>query len=140
MKKIITCLPLVLLLLFTQQLGAQRGHPHKHKNNGRGRTVVVKRSVHRPAKVKVFYPAWRPHHAYHRRWVYFPRRNFYWDNWRGHYVFWNGNVWISQPAPPPGVEKAELEKEKHNELPEADDDVDDVYKSNNDHQQNKPDK
>lgn len=105
-----------------------KGHRHPHKR------VVVKRSNHRPAKVVVFRPHWRPAYAYHRRWVYFPRRNFYWDNWRNHYVFWSGGVWVSQAAAPPALVNVNLEKEKQRELAEENDDVDDVYRANTDHQ------
>jgi hypothetical protein len=109
----------------------------QHRHRGRGKVVhkhvVVKRSPYRPRKVVVFHPRWAPAHAYHRRWVFFPGRNLYWDNWRNHYVFYNGTVWISQPAPPPGITENELEKEKRKELKEEEDDVDDVYKSNEEH-------
>lgn len=104
----------------------RRHHPHR-------RAVVVKRSPYRPAKVVVYHPYWRPHYAYHRRWVFFPRYNLYWDNWRNQYVFWNGNMWLSQPAAPAVVVNVNLEQEKSVELKEDEDDVDDVYKGNDMH-------
>ena len=123
----------ILSLFVASSFFAQRHANHRHRHPHR--KVVVKRSVYRPAKVVVFHPRWRPGVAYHRRWVFFPRYNLYWDNWRNHYVFWNGTVWISQTTPPPAVSDADLEKEKHRELPESEDDVDDVYKSNDSHKE-----
>jgi hypothetical protein len=136
MKTIRNCILVVVLLIhFTASAqkghGHGRGHRHGHKHPHK--VVVVKRSPYRPARVKVFHPHWHPTFAYHRRWVFFPRYNLYWDNWRNHYVFWNGSIWISQPSPPPVVVNVNLEKEKHHELKEDEDDVDDIYKSNEEH-------
>jgi hypothetical protein len=122
---------LLMLIMSVTPVIAQRHH-HKHRGPHR-KVVVVKRSPFRPAKVVVYRPYWGPRFAYNRRWVYFPNRNFYWDNWRNHWVFWNGTVWISQTAPPPGVKPESLENEKKMELKEDEDDVDDVYKSNEGH-------
>ena len=94
------------------------------------RVVIAKRSVYRPHRVVVYRPFWRPYYAYKRRWVFFPRYNFYWDNWRNHYVYWNGAIWMSQPTRPPLIVNVNLEKEKSTELKETEDDIDDVYSSN----------
>lgn len=110
--------------------GRRQGHAHRP---GHGKVVVVKRSHYRPKKVVVFHPVWRPNYTYNRRWVFFPKYNLYWDNWRNHYVFWNGTVWLSQPTAPPVVVNVNLEKEKHYEMKETEDDKDDVYKGNDNH-------
>jgi hypothetical protein len=116
------------------QKGKGHGHGHGHKHpHAHKKVVVVKRSPFRPAKVVVYRPVWGPKHTIHRRWVFFPKYNLYWDNWRNHYVFWNGAVWINQPTPPPVVVNINLENEKHVTLKEDEDDVDDVYKVNEDH-------
>ena len=107
----------------------QRGFRH-HRHN---KVVVVKRSIYRPNKVIVYKPYWRPNYAYNRRWVYFPRYNFYWDNWRNHYVYYSGNVWVSQPTAPPIIVNVNLDKEKNYELKEEEEEEDDVYKTNNTH-------
>lgn len=116
------------------------GHPHAVKQKvmvvkpaHRPRGAVVVRSKYRPAKIVVYHPYWGPKYSFYRRWVYFPRYNFYWDNWRQCYFFWNGVVWIHQTTPPPVVVNVNLEKEKHYELKDLEDDVDDVYKTNNEH-------
>lgn len=131
----------IILLVTSLNLNAQKGrgyHPHRH--HAGKKVVVVKRSPYRPKKAVVFYPAWRPKYAYHRRWVYFPKYNLYWDNWRNHYMFWNGAIWVSQATAPPVIVKVNLENEKHQELKEDDDDVDDVYKDNSKHKEEiKPD-
>ncbi len=133
LKKII---PIVItaLLLGTGSLTAQKkgGHHHhggKHPHAKR----VIKRSVFRPAKVVVYHPYWGPKRIIHRRWVFFPKYNLYWDNWRNHYVFWNGSIWFSQPSPPPAIVNINIDNEKHYELKEDDDDTDDVYKGNDNH-------
>ncbi|MBK9285187.1 MAG: hypothetical protein IPM51_12875 [Sphingobacteriaceae bacterium] len=109
----------------------KRHHPHKH--HAHRKAVVVKRSPYRPTKVVIYHPHWRPAYAYHRRWVYWPKYNLYWDNWRNHYRFWNGTIWISQPAPPAVVVNVNLDKEKHSELKEAEDDTDEIETSNTEH-------
>lgn len=133
--KTIKCFTLLIFIFASTCLFAQRGKAHHHGRGGhRGHPkVVVKRSPYRPHKVVVFHPHWRPNYAYHRRWVFFPRYNLYWDNWRNHYVFWNGVIWVSQPTAPPVIVNVNLDKEKSTELKEEEDDVDDVYKSNEKH-------
>jgi hypothetical protein len=133
------------LLLGTFNSFAQKGHGHGHGHgNGHGNKVVkvkgpghnhvvVKKSIYRPNKIVVFHPYWGPKRVIHRRWVYFPKYNLYWDNWRNHYVFWNGSIWFSQPSPPPVIINVNLDSEKHYELKENDDDNDDVYKTNDTH-------
>lgn len=101
--------------------------PHRAKN------VVVVKSKYRPHNVVVFHPYWAPAVVCHRRWVFFPRYNFYWDNWRNVYFFWNGTIWVSQLKPPAVVVNINMEKEKHYELKENEDDLDDIYQSNESH-------
>jgi hypothetical protein len=128
---------IIMSLFISVNTFAQKRGGHKHgrggHRHGHGKVVVVKRSAYRPKKVVVFHPVWRPAHPYNRRWVFFPKYNLYWDNWRNHYVFWNGVVWVSQPTAPPVIVNVNLEKEKHYEMKEEEDDTDDVYKQNNDH-------
>src|ERR1043166_770064 len=118
MKKTAQYFIAAILVLAFRISFAQKGHGHGggghhgyHERGGR-HGAMVKRSPYRPAKVVVYYPVWRPKYAYHRRWVYFPKYNFYWDNWRNHYYFWNGVVWVSQPTPPPTIVNVNLENEK----------------------------
>lgn len=129
---------LVFIFLFasltTAELRAQ--HAHRGRHHRAKRVVVVKRSPYRPARVVVYHPHWRPAYTYHRRWVFFPRYNLYWDNWRNHYVFWNGTVWISQAAVPPVLVNVNLADQKTVELPENEEDEDDIYKSNETHKGN----
>lgn len=129
----------ICMILITTSLFSQRGHGHGHGNRGtkvvvknhpRGNRVIV-RSAYRPAKIVVYHPHWRPNYGYHRRWVYFPRHNFYWDNWRQGYCYMNGPVWVFNASPPPIVVNVNLADEKNYELKEEQDDVDDVYKNPN---------
>jgi len=134
----IVVLALTILVSGTEFALAQRGHG---RGAGRGRrgNVVVVRSVYRPARrIRVYHPAWRPAYAYHRRWVYFPRYNFYWDNWRRGYYYKSGPVWVFNATPPPAVINVNLQTEKNYELNQNDDDVDDIYSSNNSHQTQYP--
>ena len=48
-------------------------------------------------------------------------------------MFWNGTVWISQAAVPATLANVDMEKEKTVELKEDEDDVDDIYASNDKH-------
>ncbi|MBA2611683.1 MAG: hypothetical protein H0U95_06925 [Bacteroidetes bacterium] len=137
-KYLIIIISLFVSTNFFAQKG--RGHGHGGHRGRHGKVVVVKRSSYRPAKIVVYHPYWRPKYAYNRRWVYFPRYNFYWDNWRNHYVYYNNNVWVSQPTAPPVIVNVNLENEKSVELNETDDDVDDVYQNNSKHKEEiKPD-
>lgn len=134
----------LVCLLFTSVFGySQRGGHHggnghaKVIKNGQHRhhkKVVIVRSKYRPAKVVVYHPHWCPKRVYNRRWVYFPRYNFYWDNWRNMYVYRNNNVWIVNQTPPPVIVNVNIENEKHYELKETEDDIDDVYSTNGSHQ------
>ncbi len=108
--------------------GRHGGHPRRHN-----KVVVVKRSPYRPVKVVVYHPHWGPTYSFRRRWVYFPAYNLYWDNWRNHYVFWNGSIWLSQAAVPAAIVNVNLNKERSTELSENDDDDDDIYRSNDNH-------
>jgi hypothetical protein len=112
--------------------GAKVMGPHPHGPHP-GAKVIVKKSMYRPAKIVVWHPYWGPKYAFNHRWVFFPRYNFYWDNWRNHYVFWNGTIWVSNPSPPPAIVNININNEKHYEMKDSDDDDDDIYKTNDTH-------
>ncbi len=99
----------------------------------RRRGVVVRRSIYRPRVVVVHRPVWGPNRAFNRRWVFFPRYNLYWDNWRSMYVYRNNTIWISNPVPPPALININLDSERNYELKEDEDDIDDVYRTNERH-------
>lgn len=130
MKGLLKLMLIPVLLFISLESVAQRGRPHHRRH---GRVVVVKRSPYRPAKVVVFHPGWRPAYSYYRRWLFFPKYNLYWDNWRNHWVFWNGTIWISQVTAPPVIVNVNMASEKNYEMKESDDDNDDIYNSNNSH-------
>lgn len=134
-----------IILLSTTNNFSQKGKGHHH--NGRSgnqkavghhhhgnKKLVVVRSPYRPNTIVVYHPHWGPKRNYNRRWVYFPRHNFYWDNWRQLYVYKNGAVWITNTTRPPVVANVNIENEKHYELKETEDDLDDVYSTNPSHQ------
>jgi hypothetical protein len=127
MKKIILVMASIFILVHTNVVAQRAGvGPHR-------RVVVVRPSPFKPARVIVYHPYWGPKLVIHRRWVFFPKYNIYWDNWRNHYVFLNGTRWISQATMPPALINVNLSTEKHYELKENEDDVDDVYKRNDAH-------
>ncbi len=128
-------------LYFAQKRGGHPNQKSNHHQQHRGKkVVVVKHSRYRPHKVRVYHPHWHPNYSYNRRWVFFPRHNMYWDNWRNQYVFWNGAIWVSQTNTPTVIVNVNLDKEKAVELKDDEDDVDDVYKANDTHKsQYKPD-
>ena len=120
---------MAIVLFVSDDLFAQR-HRVRHD-----RRVVVRHSRFRPRKVVVFRPAWYPRLTCQRRWVYFPRYNFYWDNWRNHYLYFNGTVWLSKSDPPPNAKDIVLAEEKFYELDETDDDNDDIALANSKHKE-----
>lgn len=131
---------LLMMLLINIHLYGQKRVHRVHHHGRHGKVVVVKRSPYRPHRVRVYHPAWHPAFSYNRRWVFFPKYNLYWDNWRNHYRFWNGTIWISQPTPPPVIVNVNLNQEKHYELKEQDDDKDSIDTENDIHKSEyKPD-
>jgi len=129
MKKLISVLLFAIFILASIiNVSAQkRQHPNKHRTSAK-KVRVYKQSIYRPhRRVKVFHPHWNPIFSYQRRWVYFPRYNIYWDNWRNKYVYLNNNVWITQAAVPQIILNVNLEKEEHQELGEDKDDIDEIY-------------
>lgn len=96
-------------------------------NKGNGNQKIKVKSKYRPAKIVVYHPHWHKTHTYHRRWVYFPRHNFYWDNWRQGYYYRNGAVWVFNTTPPPVIVNINLSNEKNYELQTDEDDVDNIY-------------
>ncbi len=147
MKNPVKIASLILILVmssfvntYAQGRGGGRGYHRggarvgvRNNNGWRRNNEFIVRSPYRPGRIGVYYPVWRPAYAYHRRWVYFPRYNFYWDNWRQGYYYRSGPVWMFNTSPPPAVININIQNEKNYELKEKDDDVDDVYKTNNTH-------
>ena len=116
---------------------SQQNGRNNHRNNNK---VVVVKSRYRPVKIGYYHPYWQPKYNYNRRWIYFPRYNFYWDNWRQVYVYQNKTIWVINTTPPPTVVNITIENEKHYELKENEDDTDDVYSTNETHKtEYKPD-
>jgi hypothetical protein len=131
MKKFKIILVLLLSVSINAALFSQkRNHGHKHHRHNK---VIVKRSPYRPRKVIVYHPHWRPTYTYNRRWIFWPKHNFYWDNWRNQYVFWNGTIWVSQVARPAIIVNLNLAEEKHHELKDSEDDNDEISSSNSAH-------
>jgi hypothetical protein len=132
--KTIQKIAFLFLLLNVFSLNAQKkvivkkGHHHHNK-----KVVVVKNGPHHPHKV--YHPVWGPKRAFVRRWVFFPRYNFYWDNFNNVYVYRMGAIWVAKPTPPPVIINIDLSKEKSYELKETDDDVDPIQDKNDEHTQ-----
>lgn len=162
MKTIKTIVLSICILFGTGQAFSQKGNGKGHgkgqgKEHGSGHhkhgdnKVIVKnnhghpngkvKSVYRPSKMVAFHPHWHPARSYNRRWVYFPRYNFYWDNWRQGYYYMKGSgIWVFKSTPPPVVINVNLEKEENYELKEDEDDDDNIYKTNDGHKSEfKPD-
>ena len=142
MKNLKKSFALILIVLVCSSLDCLAQRVGNHRNRGGGVVIqnnrhpnkVIVRSMYRPNKIVVFHPYWGMKKNFNRRWVYFPRYNFYWDNWRNCYMYRNGTVWITNTTPPPVIVNINIDNEKHYELKENDDDVDDVYKTNDSHQ------
>lgn len=137
---------LCLIFIFSgmQVVTAQRGGGHPNRQHVKRGVAVKQRHIrpgqrvvvvskYRPATVVVYHPYWGPKYNFHRRWIYFPRYNFYWDNWRQVYFYWDGVMWVNAATPPPVVVNVNIENEKHYELKDTEDDIDDVYNTNETH-------
>lgn len=122
---------IILVVLASESAFAQRD---RGRHRGK-KVVVVRHSRFRPRHVAVFRPHWHPRLTCQRRWIYFPRYNFYWDNWRNHYYYFNGTIWISKSNPPANASGVALAEERFYELNESDDDNDDIALVNKEHQE-----
>lgn len=61
-------------------------------------------------------PKWCSHREFDRRWVYFPRYNMYWDNYRNVYVYNSRGRWVAEPEPPRVALNVNLSSERFVEL------------------------
>ncbi len=130
MKSINFVFPMLIMLLFvTFDANAQRVVKTKPAH----KVVVVKHRKTPPKKVVIYHPGWAPKKAFYRRWIYFLRYNFYWDNVRRVYIYRNGNVWVTSVGVPAFVVNVDLDKEKYVELPEGNDGDEEVYQKNEVH-------
>jgi len=93
------------------------GYNHDRGNRGyrRGRNDEVY-EVRRPREERRYHPHWCPRHEIERRWVYFPRYNMYWDNYREVYVYNTNGRWESYQEPPRVAVNVNLAQEKFVEL------------------------
>lgn len=82
----------------------------------RGCRVVEVREEYRPRKGRCYHPKWHPRRDFERRWVYFPRYNMYWDNYRGVYVYNSYGRWVAEPEPPRIAVNVNLAAERFVEL------------------------
>ncbi len=96
--------------------------------------VVKTRKINRHRHLKSIYrPHWAKKTSFSRRWVYFPKYNFYWDNARNKYVYLNNGVWVVKKKQPKYLVNVSLETEKMVELSEDDDLVDNIQENNEKH-------
>jgi hypothetical protein len=126
-------LSLIILLVALTNALAQNKVVVKEKQP-RNKVVVVKNKNHHIRKARVYHPHWAPRAGYMHRWIYFPRHNFYWDNFRNVYLIRTGTVWVISKTTPKEIEKVELSKEKKVELGEENDSLDSIEVKNDDHQ------
>jgi hypothetical protein len=103
----------------------------KHPNR---KVVVVNKRHGLFRRTAVYHPFWAPKISYGSRWVYFPRYNFYWDNYRNVYVIRTGIVWVTSTNTPKEVETVDLSKEKSVELSKSNDTKDTIQEANEEHQ------
>ena len=132
---------ILFCLIINAKCYSQRHHGKDEKNGRHHRNnIIIKKSRYRPNKIFVYHPNWYPKKSFNRRWVYFTKHNLYWDNWRNNYVFWNGQIWISQTNVPNIILNINLQNEKSIELKKDDDEDDDIYLNNQQHQTENPTK
>ena|ERR1700741_648815 len=147
MKSILKLSPVILLIFllqtntaFAQKKGGHHGY-YKHQGNPNKVVIVNKYPYHARHHYynHAYHPVWGPPMGYHRRWIYFPHYNFYWDNFSGMYVYWGGGMWVRTASPPPMIINVNLSSQRRYELNEPDDAIDDIYGKNDDHKKTYPD-
>jgi len=124
---------LVLVSLGTFNVSAQYKVVVKDKDQ-KNKVSVIKYSRHHYRKAVVYHPKWAPRISFTKRWVYFPRYNFYWDNINSVYVIRTGRVWVTSAIAPKEIENVNLTKEKKVELSEENDGLDSIQQNNEMHQ------
>ena len=129
----ISFISLVVLLMALTSTFAQSKVVVREKHQG-NKVVVVKNKNHHVRKAVVYHPRWAPRASFKHRWVYFPRHNFYWDNFRNVYVIRTGTIWVTSETAPKEVEKVDLSKEKQIELGEENDSQESIQDKNDEHQ------
>lgn len=131
-------LTLIVFIFQTNTSKAQKKGGHHHHANKK--VVVVHKGGGKAYRHKrhIYHPHWGPTIAFHRRWVFFPRYNFYWDNFNNIYVYRSNGVWINSINPPATIINVNITNEKKYELDEASDSVNDVQKENESHLKNYP--
>jgi len=113
---------------------AQNKEQDVRVRNPNRKVVVIKKRHNLFRRKVVYHPFWGPRVTFTRRWVYFPRYNFYWDNFRNVYVIRTGAVWVTSTNTPQEVENVDLSKEKNIELSKDNDSKDSIQVKNEDHQ------
>lgn len=132
-KKISVLLVIAFSLIAFNKSANSQGNikNEKHLN---GKVVVVKSKNHHFRKARVYHPHWAPRVSFKHRWVYFPRYNFYWDNFSNVYVYRTGTIWVTSTNPPQEVEKVDLSSVKKVELNENNDAEDSIQNNNKEHE------
>lgn len=129
----ISLLFLVIFSLFTTSNFAQRTKVVRANQPNR-KVIVETKRYHLFRKTVVYHPHWAPKVSFHRRWVYFPLYNFYWDNYRNVYVVRSGSVWVKSTTKPKEYDNVDLSTEKIVELDEENDNQDSIQDKNAQHQ------
>jgi hypothetical protein len=125
----ISVLTMILFSLITSNVLAQEGR-ERHPNR---RVVVERKRHHFFRRAVIYHPYWAPRVNYRHRWVYFPRYNFYWDNFHNVYVYRTGTIWVTSTNAPQEVEKFDLSSVKKVELNENNDSKDAIQNNNDEH-------
>ena len=123
----------IFTLSITSVLSQNRAAVAKARNY-KEKVVVVKNKKYHVKKTRVYHPCWAPKANFHRRWVYFPKYNFYWDNYRNVYVIRNKTVWVVSKTVPTEIKYVDLSKEKSVELSDENDEQDSIQDKNTEHQ------
>lgn len=137
--KTTTIISFIILVTFSLALNEvfAQNKPVVLKEKNPNDNFILVRKKHGIVRRKVqYHPTWAPKISFTNRWVYFPRYNFYWDNYRNVYVYWSGKVWIAKSLAPKETESVDLSLESKVELCEENDKLDSIQIYNENHQNN----
>jgi hypothetical protein len=108
-------------------------HNHNYHRAGNNNPTYHNPSNYRPRIRVNYHPSWSHHSLYRRRWIYFPKYNFYYDNWRQMYYFQNNAQWYINVNLPTALLNINIDNENHFPLNEDEDDIDEIYRNNKHH-------
>jgi hypothetical protein len=123
MNSTVFSLFLICFLIANTTWGQKGNKHHLRHHHATGKVVLRPHSGARHRHVVVVKripPPWAPKMVLKRRWLYYPKYNFYYDCIHVKYIYLQNSVWVRANTLPPAIIQINLNNEKHIELDDDD--------------------